>query len=72
METQSYKIGDLVCERHRTDYMGVVLDVYTKNLGTDHASQTLVVSWIKNPNSLTANETVSSEYVSLLQRGCDV
>jgi hypothetical protein len=40
------KVGDLVCEKDDRDKVGVVVDKYDKNLGTDYQERVVVVEWV--------------------------
>jgi len=66
-----FKIGDLVCERHQPDWVGIVLDIYTKNLGTDYTEDIVIVDWIKNSNNTSSSnrEELSSKYLNLVSTG---
>ena len=67
----NYNIGDLVCEKHHSDWLGVVIDTYDKNINTDYKEQIIVVEWIKNPNNVdkSSREEISSKYLQLMKRG---
>lgn len=70
-EKFKYQVGDLVCERHQNQWLGIVVDHYDKNLGTDYEEQLLVVDWINNSNNTgtSSREQISSSYVELVKRG---